>query len=239
MQSVSNPEPENNKRPTIVLQTREVMTQAQVMPILHMVQALVSCLNGPAFMTDETTRKDLDGGVKSAMESTIIRACGRLDAILGEDSRWTISESPVEKYLSTQSALAEAQMKLTQHAMKPHQRHKPALIKMSDGNWCAMLGDVDDLDNAITGIGRTPQEALDAFDGMFTGQIPPALLDFLNAIKTKLENEPNLDREGNSNTDGAEETGQNQKPDSEGFGPDEDSGGTEAGPDGLPGGKHG
>jgi hypothetical protein len=239
MQSVnSNPEPDN-KRPTIVLQTREVMTQAQVMPILHMVQALVSCLNGPAFMTDETTRKDLDGGVKSAMESTIIRACGRLDAILGEDSRWTISESPVEKYLTTQSALAEAQMKLTQHAMKPHQRFKPALIKMSDGNWCAILGDVDDLENAVTGIGRTPQEALEAFDGMFTGQLPPALLDFLNAIKTKLENEPNLDREGNSNTDGAEETGQNQKPDSEGSGPDEDSGGAQAGPDGLPGGKHG
>jgi len=238
MQSVNNPEPENNKRPTIVLQTREVMTQAQVMPILHMVQALVSCLNGPAFMTDETARKELDGGVKAAMESTIVRACSRLDSILDENPRWTISESPVEKYLSTQSALAEAQMKLTQHAMKPHQRHKPALIKMSDGNWCAILGDVDDLENAVTGIGRTPQEALEAFDGMFTGQIPPALLDFLNAIKTKLENEPNLDREGNSNTDGAEETGQNQKPDSEGFGPDESIGGEETGPAG-PGDKRG
>ena len=50
----------------------------------------------------------------------------------------------------------------------PHFRYKPTLIPLEDGKWVAFLGNPEDLESGILGIGSSPGAALKDFDSAFS-----------------------------------------------------------------------
>lgn len=246
----------NHNKPiphAMLLPNREAINTAQVSLLLSVAQSLVACLNAHNLQNPEPqdTRPQIDGGVKSAAETTFIHVCDRLDKIIEDSSRWGFdTQQGLEKRLSlvydAQINLLRAQAKLAEEALKPHVRYRPKLIHL-ESTWTAILGDLDDIDNSICGIGNTPQEALDAFDAVFTGHVPPHLIEWLRLVEAanlrgepipplnNNNNEKQVDRERNNNPETTEIEGeipQGNSPDNEA---DENRGGPPSGSDGSPG----
>jgi hypothetical protein len=170
----------------ILMPNREAVNAAQVSLLLNVAQSIVGCLRQPETELGKEQSPEIDGGARLAMEQTLAKACQRLDNILAEDTRWTFeAQQAMEKQLSQMYAqntnLLRAQTMLAEEALRPHSRYHPRLIQIN-GVWCAVLGDINDIDNAICGIGETPQEALRAFDDVFTGQVPGHLVNWINAV---------------------------------------------------------
>lgn len=170
----------------VLVPNREAVNAAQVSLLLNVAQSIVGCLRQPDTELGREQSPEIDGGARMAMEQTLAKACQRLDSILAEDTRWTFeTQQAMEKQLSRlyeqNTSLLHAQTRLAEEAIKPHSKYHPRLIQIN-GVWCAVLGDVNDIDNSICGIGDTPQEALAAFDGVFTGQIPPHLVKWIEAV---------------------------------------------------------
>lgn len=248
-----------NKAPTIFVTSREAITQQQLTLLLHTAQTLTHCLNGGGprsiFDPEGSLQKEgtsMDGGVKSALESTVIRALGCMDDIIGDKTRWSVEahnemEKRLQEMMVEQTNLAKAQEKLALMQLAPHSRYKPSLIKHVALGWVAFLGSMQDLDNSIFGTGPSPAAALADFDSQFNGEMPERLAQWLRAVEASLEKgeEPptltqheqqqqQVDTNGNQKTDGTEVSGENQGGNCEGAGPDSDSSGAQTGPDGNP-----
>lgn len=114
----------------------------------------------------------LDGGAKAAVEATVIGICTRLDALIADPSRWNMEcqndlessliaayKQNVETGKQQAAAFADSQL--------PHHTFTPQFAKLTTGAWVAYYGDLADLDNAIVGVGETPEQAVRAFDGAF------------------------------------------------------------------------
>lgn len=171
----------------VLLPNREAVNSAQVAILLSIAQSMVGCLRQPTVEIGQDQPAELDGTAKMALEATIIKACARLDTLLAESTRWTFeAQQAMEKQVTSMyeqnTNLLRAQTRLAEEAIKPHARYRPKLYRINE-TWTAVLGDVNDIDNAICGIGTTPQEAMDAFDGFFTGQIPQHLVNWLRAVE--------------------------------------------------------
>lgn len=235
---------------TILMPNREAVNAAQVSLLLQVTQSLVGCLRQPDTELGKEPSPEIDGGARLAMEQTLTKACQRLDAVLDENTRWTFeTQQAMEKQLSQMyeqnTNLLRAQTRLAEEAIKPHARYRPRLLQLN-GVWCAVLGDVDDIDNAICGIGDTPSEALQAFDGVFTGQVPQHLVNWLRAIDTaraagktpplynEFKNEQNkkLDSTATGETQNPQVTGENSQGDSSSPGSDAGGDKSDGGPNG-------
>ena len=133
-----------------------------------------------------------------ALENTLIKACDRLDKILSDDRRWSIDyqmglEDEFKKSHANNVAFLEAQRTAAEEVASPHFQHRPKLAKSQDGQlWIAILGDENDLDNAITGIGRTPEEALQEFDKNFQGKENSP--EVIALLKKRAEDQQNYDK---------------------------------------------
>jgi len=129
--------------------------------------------------------KALDGGVQSAAESAFIKCCAALETVLDDSTRWTLEvqnvvESQIKESLRAQAKYFESQTALTEMQRCPHYVYKPYLMPLIDGRFMAFLGDINDLENAIIGIGESPAEALFSFDEVFNkGVIPDSMVDWL------------------------------------------------------------
>lgn len=225
-----------SKTAQVILPNREVINSAQVGLLLQTVQSLTGCLRDPQVEIGTEPAKELDGGVRTAIEATVINACNRLDNIVTESERWGMkAQNAIEK-------LYEAQTKLVNESLKPSARYRPKLYSLTHG-WAAVLGDIRDLDNSVCGVGSSPQEALDAFDGVFVGQIAPHLVEWLKQVelahargeppppfKQQNENQQSVDRQGNSEPKKDEGSGSNSRGDSQSPGSDEDSSRPPGGP---------
>jgi hypothetical protein len=230
-----------HSRQAVLLPNREVVNHSQVSLLTHVTETMLRCLR--MYEADEpgTDAPQLDGGVKSAIEATVIQTCNRLGAVIEDNARWGLeTQQALEKQLAAVNDahlhLLKAQTRLTEEALTPHSKYRPKLVKLPD-SWVAILGDIDDIDNSICGIGPTPQDALDAFDGLFTGQMPEHLVKWLSDVEFSVQqgkpaipfkqyeqeqdhHHKEMDPQRDSNSTGTS---------SEGNPPDEDSG--DAGPD--------
>lgn len=89
------------------MNTKEELTNHQLGPILAVIRELQPYLLEDTIRSGETpTDSSLDGGVSSAAETTFIKACARLDAILEDETRWTIKQhtDAVAEIVKTQQA---------------------------------------------------------------------------------------------------------------------------------------
>jgi hypothetical protein len=144
-------------------------------------------------------KRALAGEAHIAAENTFIKACERLDGILGEKLRWGIgyqlrledqyNERHEEqiKLLESQRQAEEQRRRSAETVVAPHFRYRPALLKLETDEWLAFLGNPEDLDNAILGLGQNPEAALASFDSAFTGTIAPEIKKWLEQREDSLE----------------------------------------------------
>jgi len=177
-------------KPTIPIPSREQVTQQQMGALLTSIATLL-----PYFHIDHEDWKGgaLDGGTKIAVQNTLIGLCERIDSILADAQRWTLDEAQkLETQLGdlyTEHAnVLRAQQEQLAYMGKPHVRHGPALFRLADGGWGAILGSLNDLDNSIVGVGGSPAQALEAFDEMFNGRIPSHLQAWIAVREEALKN---------------------------------------------------
>lgn len=179
----------------ISLPQRDSVTSLQVSTLLNVGVALMGVLLHPTREHDDPKWRDnkaLDGGVLHSAEATFIGVCNRLDSIIADQSRWDFaSQNTLEAKLSqvygAHIEFTKAQTAVARDLILPHRKFNPKLFKLPDGNWAAILGDLNNLDNAIIGVGVTPALALSAFDGMVTGKLPDHLVHWLAENEAQAE----------------------------------------------------
>lgn len=226
--------------------SRELVTQQQVGTILSSIATLLPFFH---ISHDNEESGALDGGVKCAVQVSMIKMCERLDKIMDDESRWNVTpikrleDHLVELYRENIKVLKLQQQQIY-HLARPHVRHSPGLYRLEDGSWAAVLGDINDIPNAVVGVGGSPAQALEAFDDIFNGNIPihlqawiaardEALEKNLKPPTTKAEYEQgkqSMDGSGNHGPETNEGGGSQPREDRGGAGPDKDSGGPQGGP---------
>lgn len=200
MKDTNQKNPDDNRNPQkpitpISLPQRDSVTSLQVGTLLNIGVALMGVLLHPTREQDDPKWKDnkaLDGGVLNSAEATFIGVCNRLDSIIADQSRWDFaSQNTLEEKLSqvygAHIEFTKAQTEAVRELGLPHRKFNPKLFKLPDGRWAAILGDMHRLDNAIIGVGITPEFALLDFDGIVTGKLPDHLVHLLAETEAKNE----------------------------------------------------
>lgn len=234
---------------TIPIPSREQVTNLQVSTLLSSLSTILPYYRrngGWKDDDDDSPRVNrTDGGAAMAMENTIINIFDRLDEIMTDQTRWGMdSTNTLEKHLAMLYTEHAKTLKLQQQQLyelaRPSNRHNPSMFRLRDGSWLAILGRIEDIDNAIVGVGGSPEQALEAFDEMFKGRIPSHLVAWMAARDEAIENnlqpptkeqyEKELDQRRNQSPYKPPGTGQQLRSDSDDAGPDSESGGNESGP---------
>jgi hypothetical protein len=140
--------------------------------------ALLSCAATlyPVLLNLEPDRDSHNGGAYEAAEATFTKICDRIDGIIDDPKRWSLDhQNMLEMQLSMlyqeHINLLTTQKAATELLAAPHTIHKPKLMKLEDQTWVAILGDLQFPDNCIVGSGKSPAEALMAWDMVFTGRM--------------------------------------------------------------------
>lgn len=194
---------------------RQVTTSNQVNTLLGVASHFWAMLNAPQNPLEEMPKAGtVQGEARVAAEATFVKACDALQLILDEKPRWDFEfQLSLEKdYLEAMALNRDflvAQKHSAQELASPHYRRSPVLHKLTDGSWMAILGDLMDMENAIIGVGKCPQEALEAFDKMFSGIVPDSVAEFIekHTYDTNEQNQQ-LDGTGNQTPEGTEGRGQ-------------------------------
>lgn len=233
---------------TIPIPSREQVTNLQVSTLLSSLATLLPFYRrGSRWDSDDdsATVSRIDGGAQMAMETTIVNICDRLDSIVTDQGRWSMeATNNLERHLAMLYTEHAKTLKLQQQQLyymaRPSSRHNPAMLRLRDGSWLAILGRIEDIDNAIVGIGGSPEQALEAFDEMFKGKIPSHLEAWMavrdEAIQnnlqppTKEQYDQAMDQRRNQSPDKPPGTGQQLRSDSDDAGPDSEGSGDESGP---------
>lgn len=166
---------------TIPIPSRDQVTQIQVGTVLSAIATMIPLIH---IRLDDVDGGAMDGGTKAAVSASLITACRRLDTLMEDNSRWDLKEhTNLEKQLANlyheHARVLKMQQQQIEYLARPHARHNPQLGRLPNGSWIAILGDVNDIDNSIVGIGDSPAQALDAFDIMFNSGVPAHLLDWI------------------------------------------------------------
>jgi hypothetical protein len=154
-----------------VVPTREALTRTQLETLHTVVNTLSPFILGHRsifMMSEEETPRKIDGGAAIAAAVTFANVCGRIDAILADQTRWDTSKHD-ELYGSIQ-AVQNAQVEYlkaqTDAAKSPAYQLRPIIA--NDGfQFICYHGDITKSGYAIIGCGQTPAEALAAFDAAF------------------------------------------------------------------------
>jgi hypothetical protein len=145
-------------------------------------------------------QRSIDGEAHLAATNTFIKACEKIDSILDDPKRWGIdfqlalekqyNEVHVNQQENLKTQIAESeQRRITAAAIVlPHFRYRPALVRLEEGGWAAFLGDVNDLDSGILGLGDNPEAALASFDRAFVGEMTDEVKAWLKAHEDDIEN---------------------------------------------------
>lgn len=186
IQSQQNPDDNSGKpifKGRVPFPQRDSVTSIQVGVLLNIQSVMLTALLN-AHQDQSPDDPKLDGGAQSSACVTFMKACDCLDSIIEDKSRWTLEaqdllETKLAEVYDGQVHLLKRQSEAAKEVVTPHFRYNPRILKLLDGSYAAVLGDLADIDNAIVGVGVTPKQALEAFDGMFDGNLPDHLLQWL------------------------------------------------------------
>ena len=210
--------------PIVPLSRTETTTATQVNTLLQILQTTVMPISNFQLPDGWKGTPELDGGVKAAMETTAVKVCDRLNEIIEDSKRWGSGdfeaiEKSVSEYYQAAAELTTAQAELQKEVQTPHFRYRPVLIRLEHDIWVAVVGSTI---RGLVGIGATPAEAIQSFDQVFTGEIPPPIMAWLEAheaaIRAGIASPPfpnedeeqttkNVDAGGGSQPQGDETTG--------------------------------
>jgi len=137
-------------------------------------------------------RPDFPKEAEIAAENTFIKVLETFDSILEDRSRWNLdTQRHLAKRFEDAHTLnlkyLDEQAKFAEELNTPHFRFKPSLMRLKDGRFLAIIGNVDDLDNALIGVGETAAEALSQFDQIFNRGLPAVLAEHLAKREAALE----------------------------------------------------
>lgn len=186
------------KQITVPLPSREQTTANQVNVLLSAISTLAPFLL--VTRPDDSGKFDgtpMDGGTRTSVETTLIGLCSRLDTIVADQGRWTMDaqntlEVQLSKLYASHTDVLNLQKEQLEEMSKPHIKHAPQLLRLPTGDWVAILGNIDQPDKSIIGIGPSPQHALEAFDEIFQGQVPDELQQWIKQREHDLH-EPKVD----------------------------------------------
>lgn len=175
----------------VPLPSRDFVTAQQVNILLGIISTLGSHLNQPEF-DEQNPHKGgrYDGGWKASAHVTLVNACEQLDKLLLAEDRWSISgqqilEVKAEQMMEANIAFLKAQTEASASLTSPAYQHRPNLIRISDGNWVAILGDPKIPESCVIGVGETPAEALKSFDAAWQGILTPSAISWLESQKAQ------------------------------------------------------
>lgn len=175
---------------SVPLPSRESVTHLQITSLLSALST-VSASIYHLTPNQDNPGGSLDGGSRMAAENTLVNICSRLDSILADSERWGIKtlEALEKKCDEVYTAHLDlmAQQKIAVQAMQaPHKSHTPTLLRLDDGRWTAILGDIRS-PSVIVGVGQSPAEAIADFDEIFKGRKSSV------TIETEPTNEKHMD----------------------------------------------
>jgi len=179
--------------PKPTLQPQENITQAQVTHLLNIFIPACNFLLADKMHEADAPGGKNDGGARTAIENTVINVCNRFDILLAEEPRWSLAnhaslEDAFKQVYSAHARMVTEQANAYAEINSPHHKLKPTLVKIPDGSWVAFLGDLNDINNAIVGVGDCPANAIEAFDAMFAGEVPEKLRKWLASRGVTLDN---------------------------------------------------
>lgn len=179
----------------LTIPPRDSMSALQVSTVLNALGLASSMLRSLTDTDEEPgapARQSMIGECKLALETSVINACSRLDAIMADDSRWTIREQDTlegaqRKVLRQQMNFSKAQTALSVAINTPHYERRPQLAQYM-GLWLAIEGDPQNLMACIVGVGRSPAEANESFDHFWkTGEHNEITANFMASYAAEQE----------------------------------------------------
>ncbi len=170
----------------LAIAQKDSIVQRQVSTLLDIVSTL-------RHNVEETgapipNRPELDGGVKAAIDTTIIQACSRLDEMLKHKENWENDAQDemmraITRTHEAQQDFLKSQKEAADLVKRPSFQMRPTLV--STGNeFLAVYGDPRIAGQAIIGRGETPEAALQDFDLAFK-RVPKDQLILQTEKKTK------------------------------------------------------
>lgn len=160
------------RQPVVFFPTREETNDRQLRSILAVVNDLQPFILEPTIEPGGTPKATaIDGGAAMAAQTTFIKACSALDAILEDRSRFTLGaqDKLMDELVKTQKSqqkFIDAQRLSSERLQKPSFLLKPTLATFGK-NFVAYWGKIDEPGKAIVGRGKTPNEAMADFDLAF------------------------------------------------------------------------
>lgn len=148
---------------------RDAVINQQVTTLLQIVG---SCTGNLAVLEGneveiETVGGPADGGPKLALAQTIVQANQRLQDILSDKRCWDISERVTLEQHSVE--VFELKKQSLRANMAPHTRFKPQFQWLPSFNkWMVWVGDLNNPNGHILGLGDVVEDAIAAFDRAFT-----------------------------------------------------------------------
>jgi hypothetical protein len=184
----------NQSLGNVSMPSRDSINATQIHSLLNIAGMLMPYILEPAREPENvpSSRKKIDGEAAMAAQVTFIKVCDRLDKLVEENDRWTFDvqrtlETDLSNLYQHHTTLIKEQIIATKAINLPHNRFRPTLYALKDGNYAAVLGSIDDLDNAIAAVGDSPAAALHAWDMLFKGELPPGLFDWLKQREAALD----------------------------------------------------
>lgn len=169
--------PTEQNVPQVNMSTREVTTLQQLHNLLSVAGFMYSAMTGPPRMElpeniPQPKYNPACGEGVVAAEQCFIKTCTAIERIVEEVERWDFSfqkrvEDDYARAMKLNLEYIQAKRDEAVEMGKPHMLVNPSLAKMADGTFMAFLGNLQDPSSLLAGSGRSPQEALDAFDTAF------------------------------------------------------------------------
>lgn len=195
MSNLQNTVPGGQGGPVLInVVSREDVTHQQVHTVLSIIQTMAGVLSRAPSLDDDEKNPGLDGGTSSAAQSTLIRACDRLDSILDDKSRWELGKEnelheAMVRLHDAQANLVRGQKEIAENYRRPSVMFRPS-IAMVEGtgtvpHFIVYYGDIDRAGCSIIGRGPTPEAALLDFDEAFRRTPEQQLQMILNLPKRK------------------------------------------------------
>lgn len=167
---------EQDLRP-INMSTRELSTQQQLHSLLQVAGFMWSAVQGPQNPFEPTeSLKPHTGEGTIAAENCFIRTCAAIEKIIDDTQRWDFSfQKALEDDYSTAMKLnidyIRAQRDVAIETASPHHICNPSLVRLQNGDYAAVLGNPASAKDCLVGTGKSPREALEAFDAAFNGLV--------------------------------------------------------------------
>jgi hypothetical protein len=184
----------------VPLPTLEMVTGHQLANLINAGGFLLRSIEGQAeSMFSEGSVSALDGGAKMAAEAAFVKVCQGIENILDDKWRWKTTERDALLVASLDMVKQNTEFLRTQTAaaamvLRPSFRFHPSLAKLAGGmGWAVILGNPDEPDTAIIGIGETPEDAYAAFDNVFAGTANEKMKQWALAREKEIEDNAEKD----------------------------------------------